>query len=158
MFDLAWAELGLIALIGVLILGPKELPQAMRAMAKVVRKVRNLAAEFQGHFNEMIREAELEDVRSSMQKLSTSSLKAEAAKVIDSGGEIRAAISEDPFKDQPTTGDAAVADAEKTASENSSPESSPSVEAGNAEPPASEPSNTGSSSGSDPDPQRGQST
>ena len=86
MFDFAWSELGLAALVAVLILGPKQLPQAMRAMAKAVRRVRGLASEFQGHFNDMIREAELEDVRKSVQKISSTNISAEVSKVIDPKG------------------------------------------------------------------------
>lgn len=100
MFDFAWSELGLVALLAVLILGPKELPQAMRTIAKVVRKVRGLASEFQGHFNDMVREAELDDVRKSVQKLSSTSVSAEVNKMIDPEGEIGKAFTDDPLKDK----------------------------------------------------------
>ncbi len=106
MFDFAWSEFGLIALVAVLILGPKELPQAMRTMAKVIRKVRGMASEFQGHFNDMIREAELEDVRKSVQKLSSTNISAEVNKMIDPKGEINSALKDDPFKEQPDVTDA----------------------------------------------------
>ncbi len=108
MFDFAWSEFGLIALVAVLILGPKELPQAMRTMAKVVRKVRGMASEFQGHFNDMIREAELDDVRKSVQKLSSTNISAEVNKMIDPTGEINSALKDDPFKEQPDVTDAGV--------------------------------------------------
>ncbi len=105
MFDFAWSELGLAALVAALILGPKQLPQAMRAMAKAVRRVRGLASEFQGHFNDMIREAELEDVRKSVQKLSSTNISAEVSKVIDPKGEIDNALREDPFKEKKEAAD-----------------------------------------------------
>jgi sec-independent protein translocase protein TatB len=99
MFDFAWSEFGLIALLAVLILGPKELPQAMRTMAKVVRKVRGLASEFQGHINDMVREAELEDVRKSVQKLSSTNVSQQVNKMIDPEGEIDSALKDNPLKD-----------------------------------------------------------
>jgi sec-independent protein translocase protein TatB len=80
MFDLAWSEIGVIGLVAVLVLGPKELPQAMRTMAKMLRKMRSLTSELQGHMNEIVREAELDEVRQSIQKLSSANIKAEISK------------------------------------------------------------------------------
>lgn len=88
MFDLAWSELIVIGLVAVLVLGPKELPQAMRTFAKALRKVRSLGAEFQGHFNEMVREAELDEVRKQVQKFSQTSLSEHVTKMIDPTGEV----------------------------------------------------------------------
>jgi sec-independent protein translocase protein TatB len=100
MFDLAWSEIAIVGLVAVLVLGPKELPQAMRTMAKVMRKMRNLTSELQGHMNEIVREAELDEVRQSIQKLSTTNLKAEVAKVVDPTGEITATLKA-PLIDEP---------------------------------------------------------
>lgn len=63
MFDIGWSEMAVAALIALIVIGPKELPQAMRMAAKWVRKARGLAREFQSGVDEMIREAELEDAR-----------------------------------------------------------------------------------------------
>ena len=93
MFDLAWSEIALVGLVAVLVLGPKELPQAMRTMAKMMRKVRGLTSELQGHMNEIVREAELDEVRQSIKKLSSTNLKAEAEKIIDPGGEMQAQLN-----------------------------------------------------------------
>ena len=96
MFDFAWSELALIGALSVLLLGPKQLPETMRSLAKIVRKLRGLSAEFQGHFNEMVREAELEELRAQVQKLSSSSVQAEMTKLVDPGGEISNALQLDP--------------------------------------------------------------
>ena len=88
MFDFAWSELGIIALVSVLVLGPKQLPETMRTMAKVMRRVRSLGSEFQGHVNEMIREAELEELRQKVQQFSQTSVTAEVTKVVDPTGEL----------------------------------------------------------------------
>ncbi len=92
MFDFAWSELALIGALSVLLLGPKQLPETMRSLAKIVRKLRGLSAEFQGHFNEMVREAELEELRAQVQKLSSSSVQAEMTKLVDPTGEISNAL------------------------------------------------------------------
>ena len=96
MFDFAWSELALIGALSVLLLGPKQLPETMRSLAKIVRKLRGLSAEFQGHFNEMVREAELEELRAQVQKLSSSSIQAEVTKLVDPGGELSNALQLDP--------------------------------------------------------------
>lgn len=90
MFDLAWSEIAVIGLVSVLVLGPKELPQAMRTMAKVLRKMRGLTAELQGHMNDIVRDAELEELRQSVQKFSTTSITDQVTKVVDPTGEIQA--------------------------------------------------------------------
>lgn len=96
MFDFAWSELALIGALSVLLLGPKQLPETMRTLAKVVRKIRGLSAEFQGHFNEMVREAELEELREQVKKLSQANLQSEVSKVIDPTGQIESALRTDP--------------------------------------------------------------
>lgn len=96
MFDFAWSELAMIGALSVLLLGPKQLPETMRSLAKIVRKLRGLSAEFQGHFNEMVREAELEELRAQVQKLSSSSVQAEVTKLVDPSGELSNALQLDP--------------------------------------------------------------
>jgi len=96
MFDFAWSELALIGALSVLLLGPKQLPETMRTLAKAVRKIRGLSAEFQGHINEMVREAELEELRAQVQKLSSTSVSDYANKIIDPTGEIGGALKLDP--------------------------------------------------------------
>ena len=93
MFDLAWSEIGVIGLVAVLVLGPKELPQAMRTMAKMLRKMRSLTSELQGHMNEIVREAELDEVRQSIQKLSSANIKTEIGKMVDPGGDMAAVLN-----------------------------------------------------------------
>lgn len=94
MFDLAWGEIFVIGLVAVLVLGPKELPTAMRTLARAIRKVRNLGSEFQGHFNEMLREAELDEVRKQVQKFSQTSLVEHVANYVDPKGEVAKEVNE----------------------------------------------------------------
>jgi len=94
MFDLAWAEIAVIGLVAVLVLGPKELPHAMRTMSKMIRKMRSLTSELQGHMNEIVREAELDEVRQSIQKLSSANLKAKVTEMVDPSGELAAELNQ----------------------------------------------------------------
>jgi sec-independent protein translocase protein TatB len=86
MFDFAWSELGLIGLVAVIALGPKELPQAMRTLGRFTRQARKLAGEFQGHVNELIREAELDEVKKSVEQVSTANVGAQIDKMFDPDG------------------------------------------------------------------------
>jgi sec-independent protein translocase protein TatB len=97
MFDFAWSEIGVIGLLAVLLLGPKELPTAMRAMGRFTRQARKLAGEFQSHVNDLVREAELDEVKRSVDQATSTNLNAEIDKLIDPanevGPELDAAIS-----------------------------------------------------------------
>ena len=59
MFDFAWSELGLIAVVAMILIGPKDMPVAIRSVTAWIRKARRMAAEFQTHVDEMVREADL---------------------------------------------------------------------------------------------------
>lgn len=87
MLDFAWSEIAVVGLVAVLVLGPKELPKAMRTVAQFTRKARKLAGEFQGHWNEMLRESELQDVKNAVTKISTANVGSEVQKLIDPSGE-----------------------------------------------------------------------
>jgi sec-independent protein translocase protein TatB len=63
MFELAWSEIVLIGLVALLVIGPKDLPGAIRGVAGMLGKARRMAGEFQGHVDEMVREAKLDDVK-----------------------------------------------------------------------------------------------
>lgn len=98
MFDFAWSEIGVIAFVSVMVLGPKQLPETMRTVAKVMRKVKNLGSEFQGHLNEMVREAELEEVRQQVQQFSRTSITNEVTKVVDPTGALQEALTGETAK------------------------------------------------------------
>jgi len=63
MFDIAWSEFMLIGAVALVVIGPKDLPKAMRTVGQAVGKIRRMAAEFQGQFNDAMREAELHDLK-----------------------------------------------------------------------------------------------
>lgn len=63
MFDLGWSEMGIVLLVALLVLGPKEMPKLARDLGRWVGKARALAREFQRSLEDMARETELEDVK-----------------------------------------------------------------------------------------------
>ncbi|GLS45504.1 Sec-independent protein translocase protein TatB [Methylobacterium brachythecii] len=63
MLDFSWGEVMLIGGVALIVIGPKDLPKALRTVGQVTSKVRRMAGEFQHQFNEAIREAELDDIK-----------------------------------------------------------------------------------------------
>lgn len=63
MFDIAWSEFMLIGAVALVVIGPKDLPKAMRTVGQAIGKIRRMASEFQGQFNDAMREAELHDLK-----------------------------------------------------------------------------------------------
>src|ERR1700753_4304635 len=63
MFDIGWSEIAVIAVVALIAIGPKELPGVLRMVGQWMGKARKMASEFQGQFNEAMREAEMADLR-----------------------------------------------------------------------------------------------
>ena len=63
MFDIGWSELLVIAVVALIAIGPKELPGVLRMIGQWMGKARRMASDFQGQFNEAMREAEMADIK-----------------------------------------------------------------------------------------------
>ena len=63
MFDIGWSEIAVIAVVALIVIGPKELPGVLRMVGQWMGKARRMAAEFQGQFQEAMREAEMSDLK-----------------------------------------------------------------------------------------------
>lgn len=97
MLGLDWSELALIAVVAVVVIGPKDLPDAVRGIAKGIQKLRRMAWEFQGQVDEVVREAKLEDVRNSINEIRNFNVRDIVEKEIDKDGSIRKTFTEDPI-------------------------------------------------------------
>ncbi len=93
MFDFAWSELLVIGTIALVVIGPKDLPKALRQAGVLVRRARSLAREFQNSVDDMIRESELDDIRRSVQETTRLDLDKHIENAVDPGGEIKAAFA-----------------------------------------------------------------
>lgn len=92
MFDLGWSEIALIAVLAVIVLGPKELPTAMRTVARWVRKARSLAGDFQRHLDEVVKEAELDDLRNDVRRIAHTDIGREIDKAVDPDGAVQKSL------------------------------------------------------------------
>jgi sec-independent protein translocase protein TatB len=63
MFDISWGKLVIIGVVALLVIGPKELPAVLRMLGQYMGKMRRMASEFQGQFQEAMREAEMADLK-----------------------------------------------------------------------------------------------
>ncbi len=69
MFDIGWSELVVIAVVALIAIGPKELPGVLRMVGQWMGKARKMASEFQGQFQEAMREAEMADLKKSFDEV-----------------------------------------------------------------------------------------
>ena len=69
MFDIGWSEFFVVALLILVVLGPKELPRLFYEIGKWVRYVRALALDFQMHIDQMVQHVELEELKKEVDRL-----------------------------------------------------------------------------------------
>jgi sec-independent protein translocase protein TatB len=89
LLDFGWSEILLIGIVALVFIGPKDLPKAMRVAGYWMRKARTLSREFQGSIDQMIREAELDDMRQQLKKAAEFDLEQEFHNTIDPTGSLR---------------------------------------------------------------------
>lgn len=69
MLDIGWQEFFIVGALALIVVGPKDLPRALRTAMLGIRKVRGLARDFQDGVDEMVREANLDDLKQEMKKI-----------------------------------------------------------------------------------------
>lgn len=72
MFDIGWSELVVIGMVALIAIGPKELPGVLRSLGQWMGKIRRMSAEFQGQFQEALREAEVADLKKQAEDIQSS--------------------------------------------------------------------------------------
>ena len=92
MFDIGWSEMAIIMLVALIVIGPKDLPRVARTIGKWVGKGRALAREFQSQLEDMAREAELDKVKSEIEKAGRTDLKRSIERQIDPKGDLKSAF------------------------------------------------------------------
>lgn len=95
MFDIGWQELFIVAILAIVVIGPKDLPRAVRTVMRAIRKLRSMAGEFQAGLDEVAREAELDDIRREANKIAHYDVTKEIKDNLDPDGEIEKAADLD---------------------------------------------------------------
>jgi len=116
MFEIGWSELVVIAVVALIAIGPKELPGVLRMVGQWMGKARKMAAEFQGQFQEAMREAEMADLKKSFDEVKEAatgftsnnvmtSLERDVGKALDIDGidKPAASVTETPAIEPPVT-------------------------------------------------------
>lgn len=83
MFELGWTEMLVIAIVLIVVVGPKDLPKMLRTFGRMMGKMTSMAGDFRKQFDEAMREAELEDVKKTI----------DSARKLNPTSEIRKALS-----------------------------------------------------------------
>src|SRR3546814_130457 len=128
MLDIGWSELAVIAVVALLVIGPKDLPRALYTVGKWMRAARKVTRDFQKHVDDMMREAELDEVRKGLQQAQNLNVRKQIENTIDPKGELKNAF--DPTR-------------------NSGPAAGPATSATEAESAAKEPPRSGLAAGPD---------
>lgn len=134
MFDFAWSEIAVIAVVALVAIGPKDMPVALRALTGWLKKARGMAAEFQTHVDEMVREANLQEVRDHINDIRNIDVKSMVAATVDPDGSLRDTFASNPLEPAPvgangtegavaseSSGDVAVAELERPAEATETP-------------------------------------
>ncbi len=131
MFGFSWSEILIIGVVALVLIGPNDLPRAMKTAARWMSAGRKLAREFQSHVDDLVREAELDELREKARQMAMTPLSSHLESMIDPNREISQAVARSDGMQALMTG------------EIPTPHPAPAVEAAPAAefPPAPEPAN-----------------
>jgi sec-independent protein translocase protein TatB len=101
MFDFAWSEIALIGVVALIAIGPKDMPVAIKAVTNAIKKARRMAAEFQTHVDEMVRDADLHEVRNSISEIRNFDIKGTVERAVDPDGSLRSTFASNPLATDP---------------------------------------------------------
>src|SRR5450631_3199907 len=138
MFNLGWGELVVIGIVALIAIGPKELPTVLRTLGQWMGKVRRMANEFQGQFQEALREAEFADLKKHADDISSSvSEFSNIDPLADAQKDVERAFAEPPATDSnaPVTPAVAASTTPAAPSEPELPLALPAIEVPLPEPP-----------------------
>lgn len=88
MFDIGWQEIFVIAVLALIVIGPKDLPRALKTVTGVIRKMKGMARDFQSGMDDIVRESELMDMKKQIEAETGGDLRKEIENSIDPDGAI----------------------------------------------------------------------
>ncbi|MCB2054272.1 MAG: twin-arginine translocase subunit TatB [Geminicoccaceae bacterium] len=115
MFDLGWSEMAVIMLVAIIVIGPKDLPKVARTVGKWTGKARAMARDFQRSLDEMAREAELDEIKKTVESANPHGLKRKLTSALEDtvdldgrkagkGGAATAKAKKEPAEEKRTIG------------------------------------------------------
>ncbi len=125
MFDIGWPEMAVVAVIALIIIGPKDLPRILRYAGRWAGKARKVANEFRRNFDDMVRESELDEVKKSVDQAGSFNPVKDIGNSIDPTGEMKKdieSLAKEP-KDETEAPDAPAAPAVEDAKPDDPPKS-----------------------------------
>ena len=94
MFSVGWPELTIVLIVGLMVVGPKDLPKALRQVGKWVGAARRMSREFHRHVDDMVREAELDELKEGVDTLRrTTSVRGAIENTIDPDRSLRKTLN-----------------------------------------------------------------
>jgi sec-independent protein translocase protein TatB len=93
MFDIGWSEMAVILMVALIVIGPKDLPRVARSIGKWTAKARGMAREFQRSLDDMAREADLQDIKAEVDKLSRVDVRHRLEETLDPQGDLRRSLN-----------------------------------------------------------------
>ena len=97
MFDVGWSEMVVIGIVALIAIGPKELPGVLRTVGQWIGKARRMASEFQGQFQEAIREAEMADIKKQFDEVSAAATEMTSNPLAGVKSDVEKALMLDPI-------------------------------------------------------------
>ena len=88
MFDIGWQELFILAVLAIIVIGPKDLPRAIGTITKWIRKARSMARDLQDGLDEVAREADLDDFKKELALEDGTDIAKRLGDAVDPTGEI----------------------------------------------------------------------
>ncbi len=133
MLDIGFPELAIVAVVVLIVIGPKELPTVLRGLGRWAGKARAMVREFQGSIDDMIRETELDEVKKKVESVASHDVGKEIENTIDPSGEMARELSMPPPESEAgpePVDEPALSDTSETDSSPATPgaESAPSAE------------------------------
>ncbi len=122
MFDIGWQELFILAVLAIIVIGPKDLPGAIRTISKWIRKARSMARDLQEGLDDVVREADLDDLKKELDSPGGLDIAKKIEDAVDPTGEITKDMDLD--KDLYDEMSGAVDDLKKITDPNSAPKDS----------------------------------
>ncbi len=119
MFDIGWSELLIVAVVAIIVVGPRDLPRMLRTVGQYVGKVRRMAGDFRTQFDDALKEADLDDLKKDVDSIRSlnpaTALRKEMGSINEIGKDIKKSV-EGPLKGTNSTSADTSADSEPAVS------------------------------------------